>query len=35
VQIGRATVRYDEQQVTPAKLEAAVADAGYRTTAAA
>jgi copper chaperone CopZ len=35
VEIGRATVRYDEQQVTPAKLEAAVADAGYRTTAAA
>jgi len=32
VQIGRASVRYDEQTVTPEALRDAVADAGYRAT---
>jgi copper chaperone len=32
VQIGRASVRYDEQNVTPEALREAVADAGYRAT---
>jgi copper chaperone CopZ len=32
VQIGRASVRYDEQIVTPEALREAVADAGYRAT---
>jgi len=32
VRIGRAEVSYDEGRVTPALLEAAVADAGYRAT---
>jgi copper chaperone len=32
VQIGRASVRYDEQIVTPEALRDAVADAGYRAT---
>ncbi|MGH7515569.1 MAG: heavy-metal-associated domain-containing protein [Gemmatimonadales bacterium] len=35
VQIGRAELRYDEQAVDPSQVEAAVADAGYRATAAA
>ena len=29
VTMGRAEVRYDERSVDPARLEAAVADAGY------
>ncbi len=33
VQMGRATVRYDETQTTPAQLTAAVSEAGYRATA--
>jgi len=32
VRIGRAVVRYDRARVSPAQLEAAVADAGYRAT---
>ena len=32
VRIGRAEVRYDESITTPALIEAAVADAGYRAT---
>jgi copper chaperone CopZ len=32
VRIGRAEVSYDAARVTPALLEAAVADAGYRAT---
>ncbi|HKT58865.1 MAG TPA: cation transporter [Gemmatimonadales bacterium] len=32
VRIGRADLRYDEQQLNPARIEAAVADAGYRAT---
>ena len=32
VQIGRASVRYDERTVTPEALRDAVADAGYRAT---
>ena len=32
VRIGRAEVSYDGARVTPALLEAAVADAGYRAT---
>ena len=35
VQIGRAELRYDEQAVDPSQIEAVVADAGYRATAAA
>ena len=34
VQIGRALVRYDEAKVTPDQIAGAVADAGYRATAA-
>jgi copper chaperone CopZ len=33
VRIGRADVSYDETTTTPAQLEAAVTDAGYRATA--
>jgi copper chaperone CopZ len=32
VRIGRAELRYDEARVSPAQLEAAVAEAGYRAT---
>ena len=32
VTMGRAEVRYDEQTTDPSRLEAAVADAGYRAT---
>jgi copper chaperone CopZ len=32
VRIGRADVSYDEATTTPADLETAVADAGYRAT---
>ena len=32
VQMGRATVRYDESVVTPEAIAEAVADAGYRAT---
>lgn len=32
VRMGRADLRYDEQQMNPARIEAAVADAGYRAT---
>jgi copper chaperone CopZ len=32
VRMGRADLRYDEQQVNPARIEAAVTDAGYRAT---
>jgi copper chaperone CopZ len=32
VRIGRAEVRYDQARVSPAQLEAAVAEAGYRAT---
>jgi copper chaperone CopZ len=35
VRIGRAELRYDEQAVDPSQIEAAVAGAGYRATAAA
>ena len=35
VRIGRADVRYDESAIDPARIEAAVAEAGYRATAAA
>lgn len=34
VRIGRAELRYDEHQLDPARIEAAVADAGYRATGA-
>ncbi len=34
VRIGRADVRYDETTVEPARIEAAIAQAGYRATAA-
>ena len=34
VQIGRADVRYDEASIEPTRIEAAVAEAGYRATAA-
>jgi len=33
VQMGRAQVRYDERTTSPAALEAAVSEAGYRATA--
>jgi copper chaperone len=33
VRMGRADLRYDERQLNPARIEAAVADAGYRATA--
>jgi copper chaperone CopZ len=33
VQIGRASVRYDERTTTPRMLEAAVEDAGYKASA--
>jgi copper chaperone CopZ len=32
VRIGRAEVRYDRARLSPAALEAAVTDAGYRAT---
>jgi copper chaperone CopZ len=32
VRMGRAEVRYDQARVSPAELEAAVAEAGYRAT---
>ena len=32
VRIGRADLRYDEQQMNPSRIEAAVAEAGYRAT---
>jgi copper chaperone len=32
IRMGRADLRYDEQQLNPARIEAAVADAGYRAT---
>jgi copper chaperone CopZ len=35
VRIGRAELRYDEHAVDPSQIEAAVAGAGYRATAAA
>ena len=34
LQMGRAQVRYDEGATSPAALEAAVTEAGYRATAA-
>jgi copper chaperone len=30
IRMGRADLRYDEQQLNPSCIEAAVADAGYR-----
>ena len=35
VQMGRAEVRYDESATSPAALEAAVSEAGYRASARA
>jgi len=32
VRMGRAELQYDERQLNPARIEAAVADAGYRAT---
>jgi len=32
VRMGRADLRYDEHQLNPARIEAAVAEAGYRAT---
>ncbi len=34
VRLGRAELRYDERALEPARIEAAVADAGFRATAA-
>ena len=34
LRIGRADLRYDERTIEPARIEAAVTDAGYRATAA-
>jgi len=34
VRMGRAVLRYDEGATDPSRIEAAVADAGYRATAA-
>lgn len=34
VRLGRAELRYDERALAPARIEAAVADAGFRATAA-
>ena len=34
VRIGRAEVRYDEATVEPSRIAAAIAEAGYRATAA-
>ena len=34
VRIGRAELRYDERTLDPSRIEAAVADAGYRATGA-
>jgi Copper chaperone len=34
VRIGRADLRYDEQALEPSRILAAVAEAGYRATAA-
>lgn len=33
VQMGRATVRYDESRLSPSQLEEAVTNAGYKATA--
>ena len=35
VRMGRAQLRYDEQTLDPSRIEAAVAEAGYRATAGA
>jgi copper chaperone len=35
IRIGRADLRYDESALDPARIEAAVANAGYPATAAA
>lgn len=35
IQLGRADLRYDERALEPARIEAAVAEAGYRARAAA
>lgn len=32
VRMGRAELRYDDRRTDPARIEAAVADAGYRAT---
>jgi copper chaperone CopZ len=32
VRMGRAELQYDDQRTDPARIEAAVADAGYRAT---
>ena len=32
VRMGRAELRYDDQRTDPARIESAVADAGYRAT---
>jgi copper chaperone len=32
VRMGRAELQYDERQLDPARIEAAVTDAGYRAT---
>ena len=34
VRMGRADLQYDEERLDPARIEAAVTDAGYRATAA-
>lgn len=34
LRIGRADLQYDETAIEPARIEAAVTEAGYRTTAA-
>ncbi len=34
IRLGRAELRYDERALEPARIEAAVADAGFRATAA-
>ena len=34
VRIGRADVRYDEATIAPARIQAAVTEAGYRATTA-
>ena len=33
LRIGRADLRYDEATIAPARIEAAIAEAGYRATA--
>jgi copper chaperone CopZ len=35
VRIGRADLQYDEERLDPARIAAAVTDAGYRATGAA